>query len=157
MPTDWRQEPVDTERRRLPSMSQSDLRPPDPGPAERSSRYNHILHAVPTLAGSSEDRNPASAARGYKKNIRSIAGYISTARVCVCVCVCVCVWDLLGVGLRIALLRVGVLTIGLVIGGVALVITTISLIIPDITPLIVATIVLFLHINQLKSGEMIGL
>jgi hypothetical protein len=49
------------------------------------------------------------------------------------------------------------MTIGLVIGGVALVITTISLIIPDITPLIVATIALFLHINQLKSGEMIGL
>ena len=75
MPTDWRQEPEDTERRRLPAMSQSDLRPPDPGPAARSSRYNHILHAGPALAGSPDDRNPVSATRGY-----------------VCVCVCVTCW-----------------------------------------------------------------
>jgi hypothetical protein len=63
------------------------------------------------------------------------------------------VCDLLGVGLRIALLRVSVLTIALVIAGVALVITTISLIIPAITPLIVTTIALFLHIGQLKGGD----
>ncbi len=90
MPTDWRQEPEDTERRRLPAMRQSDLRP-DPGPAARSSRYNRILQAGPALAGSPDDRNPASATRGYKKNTPNIADYISDARVCVCACVCVCV------------------------------------------------------------------
>jgi hypothetical protein len=59
--------------------------------------------------------------------------------------VCVCVCDLLGVGLRIVLLPVSV-------AGVALVITTISLII--ITPLIVTTIALYLHVGQLKGGRM---